>query len=94
MLELILIEELFFAGASLRAASFRSLVSPVASDPLSPLHTLTSGCSPLGKIQQIICTGNVCDKETHEYLRSIAPDVHVVRGDTDEVRFGVLLLSR
>lgn len=39
-----------------------------------------------GKIQQIICTGNVCDKETLDYLRTIAPDVNVVRGDYDEVR--------
>lgn len=38
-----------------------------------------------GKIQQIICTGNVCDKETLDYLRTIAPDVNVVRGDYDEV---------
>lgn len=37
-----------------------------------------------GKIQQILCTGNVCDKETFEYLRTISPDVHVVRGDYDE----------
>ncbi|CAG8605698.1 5631_t:CDS:2 [Dentiscutata erythropus] len=37
-----------------------------------------------GKIQQIICTGNVCDKETFDYLRTIAADVHVVRGDYDE----------
>lgn len=37
-----------------------------------------------GKIQQIICTGNVCDKETFEYLRTVSPDVHVVRGDFDE----------
>ncbi|TFK67255.1 Metallo-dependent phosphatase [Pluteus cervinus] len=37
-----------------------------------------------GKIQQILCTGNVCDKETYEYLRTIAPDVQVVRGDYDE----------
>ncbi|CAJ0767025.1 15177_t:CDS:2, partial [Entrophospora sp. SA101] len=37
-----------------------------------------------GKIQQIICTGNVCDKETFDYLRTIAGDVHVVRGDYDE----------
>jgi len=37
-----------------------------------------------GKIQQIICTGNVCDKETYEYLRTVAPDVHVVRGDYDD----------
>ncbi|KAF9265371.1 Metallo-dependent phosphatase, partial [Marasmius fiardii PR-910] len=37
-----------------------------------------------GKIQQILCTGNVCDKETYEYLRTISPDVHVVKGDYDE----------
>ncbi|PWN98875.1 Metallo-dependent phosphatase [Tilletiopsis washingtonensis] len=37
-----------------------------------------------GKIQQIICTGNVCDKETYDYLRTVAGDVHVVRGDYDE----------
>lgn len=37
-----------------------------------------------GKIQQILCTGNVCDKETYEYLRTISSDVNVVRGDYDE----------
>ncbi|KIJ12154.1 hypothetical protein PAXINDRAFT_83316 [Paxillus involutus ATCC 200175] len=37
-----------------------------------------------GKIQQILCTGNVCDRETYEYLRTIANDVCVVRGDYDE----------
>ncbi|TFK26019.1 Metallo-dependent phosphatase [Coprinopsis marcescibilis] len=36
------------------------------------------------KIQQILCTGNVCDKETYEYLRTISPDVDVVKGDYDE----------
>lgn len=42
-----------------------------------------------GKIQQIVCTGNVCDRETLDYLRTIAGDVHVVRGDWDEVRWCV-----
>jgi len=37
-----------------------------------------------GKIQQIICTGNICDRETYDYLRTVAPEVHVVRGDYDE----------
>ncbi|KAG0221503.1 Metallo-dependent phosphatase-like protein [Mortierella sp. GBAus27b] len=37
-----------------------------------------------GKIQQIISTGNVCDKETVDYLRSVAGDVHIVRGDYDQ----------
>ncbi|KAM6496387.1 Metallo-dependent phosphatase [Amanita muscaria] len=39
-----------------------------------------------GKIQQILCTGNVCDRETYEYLRTVSPDVCVARGDYDEVR--------
>lgn len=39
-----------------------------------------------GKIQQILCTGNLCDRETYEYLRTVSPDVNVVRGDYDEVR--------
>lgn len=40
-----------------------------------------------GKIQQILCTGNVCDRETYEWLRTVAVggDVAVVRGDYDEV---------
>ncbi|KAA1087145.1 Vacuolar protein sorting-associated protein 29 [Puccinia graminis f. sp. tritici] len=37
-----------------------------------------------GKIGQIVCTGNVCDRETWEYLRSISSDVRGVRGDFDE----------
>ncbi|GBB88682.1 hypothetical protein RclHR1_15240003 [Rhizophagus clarus] len=37
-----------------------------------------------GKIQQIICTGNVCDKETFDYLRTVAADIHIVKGDYDE----------
>lgn len=40
-----------------------------------------------GKIQQILCTGNICDKETYDYLRTISPDVHVVKGDYDESSF-------
>ena len=37
-----------------------------------------------GKIQQILCTGNVCDRETLEYLRTISPDVYLVSGDYDD----------
>ncbi|CAK9781947.1 unnamed protein product [Cutaneotrichosporon oleaginosum] len=37
-----------------------------------------------GKIQQILCTGNVSDKETLDYLRTIAPELHVVRGEFDD----------
>ncbi|KAM6423565.1 vacuolar protein sorting-associated protein 29-like [Liasis olivaceus] len=37
-----------------------------------------------GKIQHILCTGNLCTKESYDYLRTLAGDVHVVRGDFDE----------
>eukprot|EP00298_Acanthocystis_sp_HF-20_P025822 c3816_g1_i1.p1 GENE.c3816_g1_i1~~c3816_g1_i1.p1 ORF type:complete len:193 (+),score=42.38 c3816_g1_i1:50-628(+) len=36
------------------------------------------------KIQHVISTGNLCTKETFDYLKSISSDVHVVRGDFDE----------
>lgn len=38
-----------------------------------------------GKIQHILCTGNLCTKESYDYLKTLAGDVHIVRGDFDEV---------
>eukprot|EP00058_Branchiostoma_floridae_P026345 XP_002611836.1 hypothetical protein BRAFLDRAFT_83140 [Branchiostoma floridae] len=38
-----------------------------------------------GKIQHILCTGNLCTKESFDYLKTLASDVHVVKGDFDEV---------
>jgi hypothetical protein len=46
-----------------------------------------------GKIQQILCTGNVCDRETYEWLRTVSADVQVVKGDYDEVREALRLIS-
>lgn len=46
-----------------------------------------------GKIQHILCTGNLCTRETYDYLRTLAGDVHVVRGDA-EVMFLLLLISQ
>ncbi|XP_074589748.1 vacuolar protein sorting-associated protein 29 [Curcuma longa] len=37
-----------------------------------------------GKIQHILCTGNLCIKEIHEYLKSLCPDLHITRGEYDE----------
>ncbi|KAF0979685.1 hypothetical protein FDP41_001353 [Naegleria fowleri] len=42
-----------------------------------------------GRIQHILCTGNLCSKETYEYLKTIAPDVHIVKGEFDEKIKGV-----
>lgn len=36
-----------------------------------------------GKIQHILCTGNLCTKESYDYLRTLAGDVHVVKGDSE-----------
>lgn len=38
-----------------------------------------------GKIQHILCTGNLVNRDTFDFLKSIANDVHVVKGDFDEV---------
>merc|ERR1711865_858141 len=35
------------------------------------------------KIKQIICTGNLCGKETMDYFKSVCPDVVCTRGDFD-----------
>lgn len=37
-----------------------------------------------GRIQHILCTGNLCTKESYDYLKTLASDVHIVRGDFDE----------
>lgn len=38
-----------------------------------------------GRIHHILCTGNLCTKESFDYLKTLANDVHIVRGDFDEV---------
>lgn len=73
------------------AASFRAPVTACRS--LCPLH-IPHRCNSLpakfkkllvpGKIQHILCTGNLCTKESYDYLKTLAGDVHIVRGDFDE----------
>lgn len=36
-----------------------------------------------GKIGQTLCLGNLTDKTTYEYLRSVAPDLKIVKGRYD-----------
>lgn len=53
-------------------------------------HSLPSKFKKLlipGRIQHILCTGNLCTKETYDYLKSLASDIHVVKGDFDDVSF-------
>ncbi|CAO2629533.1 Vacuolar protein sorting-associated protein 29, partial [Lemmus lemmus] len=35
-------------------------------------------------LPHILCTGNLCTKESYDYLKTLAGDVHIVRGDFDE----------
>jgi len=37
-----------------------------------------------GKIQHILATGNLCSKDVQDYFRTLASDVHFVKGDFDE----------
>ena len=37
------------------------------------------------RMQHILCTGNACTKGVLEYLKTIAPNVHAVKGDFDEI---------
>ncbi|ELP88890.1 vacuolar protein sorting-associated protein, putative [Entamoeba invadens IP1] len=38
-----------------------------------------------GRIKSVLCTGNLCGKETYDILRTLARDVHAVKGDFDEM---------
>ncbi|KAJ3180918.1 Vacuolar protein sorting-associated protein 29 [Geranomyces variabilis] len=37
-----------------------------------------------GKIQQILCTGNLTSRETLDYLRTVSSDIQLVKADMDE----------
>jgi len=37
------------------------------------------------KMQHILCTGNLVTREQYDNLRNLAPNVHVARGDFDEL---------
>lgn len=46
-------------------------------------------------MQHILCTGNMVTKEQYDEFRALAPNVHVVAGDLDQVDLSrVLLLLR
>ena len=38
-----------------------------------------------GKMGHVICTGNLCNREQLDALKALAPQVHAVAGDFDEV---------
>ena len=40
-----------------------------------------------GKIQKVLCTGNLYTKEMMDFLKGVAGDVHVVKGDFDTAEY-------
>jgi len=36
-----------------------------------------------GKMQHVLCTGNVCSKSMDDYLHTLANSVHIAKGDMD-----------
>lgn len=77
---------------------------PLPSLPLSPSLSLppTHPANPSttqqfkkllspGKIAQTLCLGNLTDRTTYDYLRSIASDLKLVRGRTDVEASGLPL---
>jgi vacuolar protein sorting-associated protein 29 len=51
--------------------------------PSSPPHAQFKKLLAPGKIGQILCLGNITDRDTYEFLRAIAPDLQIVKGDFD-----------
>ena len=47
-------------------------------------HCRRNAAQVPGKIQHILCTGNLVTRDTFDYLKTLASDVHVVAGDFDE----------
>ncbi|CAO1396413.1 unnamed protein product [Diamesa tonsa] len=62
-------------------------------DVLGDMHIpFRSSCLPAkfkkllvpGRIHHILVTGNLCTKESYDYLKTLANDVHIVKGDFDD----------
>lgn len=68
-----------YPPAPARSPQLPELPSP--KPPLTPTQ-FRKLLSP-GKIGQILCLGNLTDKETYDFLRSTAPDLQIVKGDFD-----------
>jgi hypothetical protein len=62
---------------------FTGFSTLVARDRLRIITGSSPGQVP-GKMQHVLCTGNLCSKEVYERLKTIAKNVHVVRGDLDD----------
>ncbi|TNN05228.1 Vacuolar protein sorting-associated protein isoform 2 [Schistosoma japonicum] len=79
----------FYLGASCKVLPrFHMLVLVIGDfhipDRKRCLHPAFKTLLAPGKIQHILCTGNLTSKHMLDYLKLICGDVHVVKGDFDE----------
>lgn len=58
------------------------LHQPPPSNPPPPAPQFKKLLAP-GKIGQILCLGNLTSKPPYDFLRAIAPDLQIVKGDFD-----------
>ncbi|RDW76271.1 vacuolar protein sorting-associated protein 29 [Aspergillus mulundensis] len=63
-------------------AASHHLRLPLHGVPLLTLSQFRKLLTP-GKIGQILCLGNLTDRNTFEFLRQVAPDLQLVKGDFD-----------
>lgn len=47
---------------------------------------ITSICKVPGKIQHVLCTGNMICKDQYDELRALSSNIHIVSGDCDDVK--------
>lgn len=61
----------------------RNSTADMAPSPLCPPPPQFKKLLAPGKIAQTLCLGNLTDKPTYEYLRSVSPDLKIVKGRFD-----------
>lgn len=60
----------------------QSTLSTLRTQHITLSHHSSKASRP-NKIGQILCLGNLTDKETYDFLRGIASDLQIVKGDFD-----------
>lgn len=77
-----------YIGPPRKGATFCSAIThgPPDNCHLPSIDTIATQFKKLltpGKIGQILCLGNLTDRNTFEFLRQVAPDLQLVKGDFD-----------
>ncbi|VDL92080.1 unnamed protein product [Schistocephalus solidus] len=82
----------FYIGVSCQHCEIDSELVLVIGDLHIPerkyyIHPAFKALLAPGKIQHVLCTGNLCSQSVYDQLKCICADVHVVKGEFDELPF-------